>query len=262
MNSSYINESGVFINKYGINDNNQLNALEYQISDRRIKELIDGSHVLLNKKFNLERLQEIHQHIFQDVYDWAGKIRTTPSSKRAPNGLISVFSKPDLIVDKWKMLDEKTNAFTQSQSGIPLNKKIDALVDIFSEANHIHPFPEGNGRSLQVFIQQLAKTQSINLDFSKIDSQEWNNASSLSGIHGRLFEKRDLIQYQTDKEPIRKIFHDIAKLEQQKDKPSKEVPSQGQGEKKTSISTEVKNRLSEKYKNHSKFQKATFEKDR
>lgn len=209
MASSYHNENGVFKNKYGIDDDSQLNALEYQISARRTKELTDGSFQLKNTEFNLDRLQETHHHIFKDVYEWAGKVRSVPSSKRAPNGQVSVFSDADLINEKWALLANKTKTFTEIKNNT-LSNKIDALVDIYAEANHIHPFPEGNGRSLQVFMKQLANTQDVDLDFSKVDSREWNNASSLSGIHGRLFEHRDLIQSKVDKEPIRKILNEIA----------------------------------------------------
>lgn len=211
MPNSYHDDKGVFKNKYGIEDGGVLNVLEYEISGRRIYEIIDGSKKLKNHHFDIKHLKEIHEHIFGDVYEWAGKIRTVPSSKRAPNGFVSVFSDADLIGDKWALLANKTKAFTENESGT-LSDKVDALVDIFSEANHIHPFPEGNGRSLQVFMTQLAQTQNIGLDYSKVDSTEWNNASSLSGVHGRLFERIDLIQHPTDKKPISNIFHKMAGL--------------------------------------------------
>ena len=211
MPNSYHDDKGVFKNKYGIEDGGVLNVLEYEISARRIYEIIDGSRKLKNHHFDIEHLKEIHEHIFGDVYEWAGKIRTVPSSKRAPNGLVSVFSDVDLIGDKWALLANKTKAFTDNKNST-LSEKVDALADIFAEANHIHPFPEGNGRSLQVFMTQLARTQNIALDYSKVDSIEWNNASSLSGVHGRLFERVDLIQHPTDKKPINEIFHKMARL--------------------------------------------------
>jgi cell filamentation protein len=66
-------------------------------------------------------------------------------------------------------------------------------VDIFVQANHIHPFPEGNGRSLQVFMKQLAQEQGVKLDYTKTNANEWNRASAVSGTHGRLFEHQYLI---------------------------------------------------------------------
>ena len=50
----------------------------------------------------------------------------------------------------------------------------DKLVDIMVEANYSHPFPEGNGRSLQVFMSQLAQEKNIQIDYSQVDSEMWN----------------------------------------------------------------------------------------
>ena len=61
--------------------------------------------------YGLDRLQAIHGHLFQDVYAWAGQVRTVPSSKRADNGMTSVFESPDAIASSWAKLAEKTSAF-------------------------------------------------------------------------------------------------------------------------------------------------------
>lgn len=89
-------------------------------------------------------------------------------------------------------------------------QKHEALVDIFIEANHIHPFPEGNGRSLQVFMKQLAAEQGVELDYRKINSSNWNRSCAISGVYGRLFEYQYLIPSPPDMEPIKKIFMDMA----------------------------------------------------
>ena len=162
------------------------------------------------RSFDLAHLQAIHQYVFQDVYDWAGKIRTKPSSKRAPNGMVTVFAEPDEIVPDWQALARETNAFAAA-AGLSFEQKRAALVDSFIEANRIHPFPEGNGRSLQVFMWELAREQGLVLDYSKVDAQAWNVASAVSGVHGRLFEHSYIIKEEPDPEPVREIFAQIAR---------------------------------------------------
>ena len=81
---------------------------------------------------------------------------------------------------------------------------------IFIEANRIHPFPEGNGRSLQVFMQELAFKQGVKLNYAKVSAREWNAASAVSGTHGRLFEGMHFIPAKPDPEPIRRVFKAIA----------------------------------------------------
>ena len=104
---------------------------------------------------------------------------------------------------------QKTAEFVAGK-GWSFEHKRDALTDIFIAANHIHAFPEGNGRSLQVLMKQLAKERGVHLDYTKAHFQEWNFASAVSGLHGRLFEHLHLIPLPPNAEPIRKIFSDIA----------------------------------------------------
>lgn len=207
--SSYSNDDGVFKNKFGIADAQTLNALEYSITRRKALEIESDASKDPVPKFDLPRLQSIHEHLFSEVYEWAGKIRTVPSSKRADNCFISRFSEPVNIITDWQNLATKIEIVQSDKASDFLLKK-DALADIFIEANAIHPFPEGNGRSLQVFMTQLAKEQNIELDFEKASPSAWNLACSVSGKHFRLFEHVHKIELPPNPEPIKKIFDAIA----------------------------------------------------
>jgi cell filamentation protein len=205
----YIDASGVYCNKLGITDAAQLKQVEYDITAVRSREILKQHALAHIQGFGLARQQAIHQHLFQDVYDWAGKTRTVPSSKRMANGMVSVFADPDTFAAGWQALEKKTHAFANAKN-LTFGEKRAALVDIFIEANHIHPFPEGNGRSLQVFMKQLAHMQGVALDYTKTNAQAWNMASALSGTHGELFEHSYLIPNPPDPAPIRKIFAAMA----------------------------------------------------
>lgn len=208
MSNPYTDESGVFKNKLGITNDAELKATEYALTTNRTEELRTGCAVLSTSGYGLDRLQAIHKHIFQDVYEWAGKARTVPSAKRMDNNIMSRFAEPESIAQNWHNLEKKTGEFVNTK-GLSFEQKHKVLAEIFIEANHIHAFPEGNGRSLQIFMNDLAKEQGVELDYTKVDSREWNLASAVSGTHGRLFERVHLIPSPPNTEPIEKIFAQI-----------------------------------------------------
>ena len=209
MANAYTDEKGVFKNLLGQSDASALQVAEYRITRARSMEIVDGRVELNVSGFGLERQVAIHKHLFQDVYEWAGKIRTVPSSKRAEMGGVTRFADPDAIVSAWQALEKKTVAFAAAKQ-LGFEEKREALASIFIEANRIHPFPEGNGRSLQVFMKQLALEQDVNLDFAKVSARDWNAASAVSGTHGRLFEGMHFIPSKPDPEPIKRVFAQVA----------------------------------------------------
>ena len=71
-------DSDVLVNKLDIRDPNKLQIFERKLTMLRLLELIDKP---IEGKFDLKHLQAIHAYIFQDVYDWAGKIRTVDIAK-------------------------------------------------------------------------------------------------------------------------------------------------------------------------------------
>jgi cell filamentation protein len=210
MPSRYADKNGVFLNKLGIADAAELKAAEYALTSRRLVELQSGRASLNVEGFGLDRLRAIHGHLFQDVYAWAGQVRTLSLSKRAENGMTSVFETPERIASSWEKLAEKTNAFAVAKD-LSIDQQREQLVSVYVEANRIHPFPEGNGRSLQTFMRQLAGEHGLDLDLVRTNSRDWNLASAVSGTHGRLFEGQYLIAQQSDNEPIRKIFGEIVR---------------------------------------------------
>lgn len=204
---AYSDENGVFFNKLGITDEKALAGAEYQITARKA-----AAWPLQECKtpFNLRRLKETHQFLFEDVYDWAGKVRTVPSKKRHPGGTgLSTFEAPEKIVLAWAALESKIILFQQSY--VSQSDQINELTAIFIEANRIHPFPEGNGRSLQLFMKEFGASLNIDLDFSRVDTIRWNDACAVSAPYEKLYE-RGLVKIPSagDTAPIKKVFSDIA----------------------------------------------------
>lgn len=205
----YLNsETGVFFNKMGIEDATELREFEYSTAATKARELLEDKTLIRSTGFDFARQKEIHHHLFQDVYEWAGKERTTPLRKANEVRQVSVFTEPDEIAKHWSQVAERANAFAQSK-GLSKEEKVAELAALFIEINKIHAFPEGNGRATQVFMQQLAQTQGINLDYTKVDKESWNLACSQSGNLHRRFEGH-LIPIQSNSFGISQIFNAIA----------------------------------------------------
>lgn len=189
----YRDENGVMLNKLGIKDEAFLLKLEAEITSSKIANITTGAVRIQTKEFDLARLQEIHKFLFGSLYEWAGKLREAASAKDIPGTeFVGVFTAPSKIAEEWKDIEIATAKFASSK-GMSLEDKLNALTDIFIAANNTHPFVEGNGRTLQLFMTQLAAEQGIVLDFTKIRDDNamksaWNFASAMSGVYGLLSE--------------------------------------------------------------------------
>ena len=212
MASLYRDDNGVLTNQLGITDREELHKVEYLLTGEKIDEILSGKALVGVQGYGLERQQAIHQHLFEGIYEWAGKVRTVPSSKGMGGGLVSIFANPDEIRQVWGLLEQKTARFARAEN-LSFEQKLEELTDIFIQANHAHPFPEGNGRSLQVFMRQLAAEQGIRLDYSKNNKDEWNHASAISGLYGVFWEdngEKYVNLLPSNKEPIKAIFRNMA----------------------------------------------------
>ena len=211
----YLDENNVPYNKFGITADWQRKLVEYDLTTAKADEILSGkvSNLSHPSSYGFQHLQGIHKYLFDGMYpQWAGKPRTIGFAKPMGGGMVSVFARPDTFVEKWRALEEKTSAFATGK-GLTFGQKVEALADIFVDANHIHLFPEGNGRTLQVFMRQLAREQGVELDYSKTNAREWNHASAVSGVHGTPYKDAEgydrLRQPPRNPAPITQIFTDM-----------------------------------------------------
>lgn len=116
----------------------------------------------------------IHRFIFEDIYSFAGKIRREQISKGD-----TMFYPPDLInreLDRIFAEIKKKNMLRETNKEIIFNN----LAYVMSELNIIHPFREGNGRSIREFIRLMAKRTGYKLNWGNADKNELLEASVLS----------------------------------------------------------------------------------
>ena len=161
----------VLRNKAEITNAEDLDAYEGELSTLRSIEILENP---IAGQFDLAHLQRIHLALFQDVYEWAGKIRTVDISRgnsRFANvrfiesAASDIFNK--LARENWlRGLDADT-----------LSKR---LAHYLSEINALHPFREGNGRVQRIFISQLSQSAGYQLDYSDLEQEQIYRAMELA----------------------------------------------------------------------------------
>jgi Protein involved in cell division len=149
-------KTGLLRNRENIDNSQLLLAFESLKCSERLEELAKTPIVIKNST----SLFVIHKHIFQDVYEWAGKKRTVEISKGGRqffpiSHFDTAFSYIDKLVAEYRSIDKN-------------DKKLIAkkLAEILDNINYLHPFREGNGRTQREFLRTLAieKGYTINLN--------------------------------------------------------------------------------------------------
>jgi cell filamentation protein len=128
---------------------------------RRIAEL---STAPIAGTFTFGHMRQIHQHLFQDVYAWAGEPRNVPMTKHDTAYAEPAAEMPALLREQYTQLAAEHRLrgiadqadFTQKLAGY------------WSEINHAHSFREGNTRSQTVFFEQLAAHAGWKLDVTRL----------------------------------------------------------------------------------------------
>lgn len=153
-------------NKLGIKSSAERAREEERISKKKAVELFENGMLEKLEAGKFQTLCEIHKYLFDDIYDFAGKIRTVNLSKGnfrfAPLMYLETAIKN---VDK-----------------MPQNT-FDEIVEKYVEMNIVHPFREGNGRSMRIWLDMMLKKQIGQVvDWSKIEKEDYLMAMERSPI--------------------------------------------------------------------------------
>jgi cell filamentation protein len=205
----YRDPNGVPYNLLGVSDADQLRALEYELTAAKQRALLDGSLEIPIREHNAERLSFIHQQLFQRIYAWAGQERTIAFSKAHPvrDNHVGYFSEPEEFPALRAQLAAKADAFVRGSGS--KEQTAAELTEIYALANDYHPFPEGNGRSTQVFMRLLARERGYDLDYTRIPKDEWNEAAYMTVTHGEVIDvegQKYLDPEEKDLGPMREVF--------------------------------------------------------
>jgi cell filamentation protein len=138
-------KTGVLRNKLGITDNEILQMTEGIEVGRKLEELEDNPITVKSA----DTLLTIHGCLFQNLYEWAGKVRAVNISKQG---------KPFLPVTSFSEGFAYINSLIKEYRSIgsQMNMVAGQLATILDSVNYLHPFREGNGRTQREFIRVLA----------------------------------------------------------------------------------------------------------
>ncbi|MBS7537758.1 Fic/DOC family protein [Ancylobacter lacus] len=155
----------VLRNRLGIRDAVRLDRVE-----RRLVVLRACSGVPRGD-FDLDHLRAIHRHLFQDVYDWAGEVRTVDLSKG-----LSQFQSRHYIATGMANIHRRIKA-QHDLRWLNAETFAEHAGAIMGDVNYVHPFREGNGRTQLLFLERLAERAGHRIDLRRLDRQEWMEAS-------------------------------------------------------------------------------------
>lgn len=162
---------------------------EELMSKKRAIELWDLNILNTIQEGNYQSLQQIHQYIFQDVFDFAGQTRNENMAKGYFKFASALYLED--ILEKIELMPENT---------------IDEIIEKYVEMNIAHPFREGNGRATRIWLDLILK-KNLNqcIDWFKIDKYDYLNAMERSPINS-LEIKHLLKNALTDKIYDRQVF--------------------------------------------------------
>jgi cell filamentation protein len=155
----------VLRNRFGIRDADELDELEREFVTTRMRQRLPLGD------FDLSHLRAIHRHLFQDVVDWAGELRTVEISKGGNQFQFRRFIETG-------MADVRRRLAAQDfLRGLPASDFAERAGAILGDVNYCHPFREGNGRTQLVYLRQLATRAGHGLQLERLDRDAWMAAS-------------------------------------------------------------------------------------
>lgn len=153
-------------NKLGLTSSAELAREEERISKKKAAMLFEN-HILDNlESGKFSALQAIHKYLFDEIYDFAGNLRTVNIAKGNFR-----FAPLMYIESALKNIDEMPQS------------NFDEIIEKYVEMNIAHPFREGNGRSTRIWLDHMLKTEIVKvIDWSKVDKEDYLLAMERSPI--------------------------------------------------------------------------------
>jgi len=165
--------SNILINKMNIKDKNKLQEYEARISAAKQLSLRRKG---ITGDFSVQHLIQIHTYLFEDIYHFAGQYRKEN------------IAKGEFRFAEWEYINEELERLLKKLKkeeyleGKNKSELATSLAYYMSELNVLHPFREGNGRTIREFIRQLALKNGYILNLKKVSPRQTLEASIRSII--------------------------------------------------------------------------------
>jgi len=156
----------VLENKLNINNLAELAREEERISKKKAKEMFDTKYLNSLEPGTFDTLKKIHKKLFEDIYYFAGKIRKVNIAKG--NFRFVPITYIEQAIENVEKMPQST---------------YDQIIEKYVEMNIIHPFREGNGRSIRIWLDVILKNElNFVVDWSKVDKTDYLLAMERSPI--------------------------------------------------------------------------------
>ena len=153
-------------NKLGITDSAELARVEERLSKKKAVWLFESGTLDRLPVGTVAALKEIHRYLFEDIYDFAGEIRTVNLAKG--NFRFAPVMYLEAALENIEKMPQST---------------FDEIIEKYVEMNVAHPFREGNGRSTRIWLDlMLKKGIGMVTDWSKVEKEDYLLAMERSPI--------------------------------------------------------------------------------
>ena len=182
-------ESDVLRNKLDIRNQAALDAFEADATAIRMVELIESP---ITGDFDFKHLLALHYHLFQDIYDWAGEIRTVDISRE--NSRFANVNHIENYLEKILYQIKADHFFKDLSPELFIAK----LAHVMAEINATHLFRDGNGRTQRLFCELLAERAGYFVDFSNVEREQMYQVMTAS--------------FNTDEAPLANLLEQITSI--------------------------------------------------
>lgn len=153
-------------NKLGITDSAELARVEEKLSKKKALQLFETGMLDTLEVGTFRALSQIHNYLFEDIYDFAGKVREVNIAKGNFRFAPVMYLKAAL---------ENVSKMPQST--------FEEIIEKYVEMNVAHPFREGNGRSARIWLDCILKKKIRQVvDWSRVDKEDYLLAMERSPI--------------------------------------------------------------------------------
>lgn len=170
-------QTHVLRNRLGLNDAQALAQAEAIVAAGHMAELVVRP---IDGRFDFTHLQAIHRALLSDVYSWAGEVRTVATS---PGDLGIAHDPPEAIAT------ESERIFREIAEGDYLRGRnredfTTGLAEHWGDLTSLHPFLDGNSRTQQVFVDQLAREAGWGIDWHELSVPALQAARNVAYLDG------------------------------------------------------------------------------
>lgn len=191
----FVPGTAILRNKLGLSDAEALRDAENDLVEARLIELRESPILVGERTYDLMFLQAVHRHLFQDVYEWAGELRTVGIEKEQES-----FCPPRSVALPMTHVTERIYESTllAQVAGQDLPHAVAYLYDY---VNFAHPFREGNGRATREFFDLLLSETGAGLDWQATELEELHHACHVARSRSDLRPLESMFARIIDSEP-------------------------------------------------------------